>query len=134
MIDAMSYEHLLRRIYQVGRFDNPDINADVYRALERSERSYALDIDNIEKKQPRISTKSIDDLAYEYRVQCRKVWSIIEVAITSGIRKHKGTFTESEVKEMKKSIIEPKTVTKKHIDNAIDIVEKIYVAHEIYPA
>ncbi len=134
MADAMSYEYLLRRIYQIGRFDSPDINADVYRALEQSERSYTLDLENIKKKQPRINAKNIDELAYEYRVQCRKVWSIIEVAITSGIKKHKGTFTESEVKEMEKSIIEPKIVTKEHIDNAISITEKIYIAHKIYPA
>ncbi len=133
MADAMNYEYLLRRIYQIGRFDNADANADVYRALEHSKRSYALDLENIEKKHPRLSSKSIDDLAYEYRVQCRKVWSIIEVAITSGIRKHKGTFTENEVKEMEKSIREPKIVTKEHIDNAIDIVEEIYVSHKIFP-
>ena len=134
MADAMSYEYLLRRIYQVGRYGNSDANADLYRALEKAERMYVLETENIEKKQPRISTQSIDDLAYEYRVQCRKIWGAIEVAIRQGISKNRGVFTAVEVEEMEKSIIEPRIVTKEHIDKAIETAEKIYVNRKIYPA
>lgn len=129
----MSYEHLIRRIYQVGRFGNDDANADIYRNLEKAERLYVLEIENIEKNQPRISKQSIDDIAYEYRVQCRKVWAIITEAILKGISKYNGTFLEDEVTAMKNSLIEPKTVTKEHIDNAIEITQKIFVKHKIYP-
>ena len=134
MADAMSYEYLLRRIYQVGRYGNSDANADLYRALEKAERMYVLETENIEKKQPRISTQSIDDLAYEYRVQCRKIWGAIEVAISQGISKNRSVFTADEVEEMEKSIIEPRIVTKEHIDKAIETAERIYVNHKIYPA
>lgn len=134
MADAMSYEYLLRRIYRVGRYGNSDANADLYRVLEKAERMYVLEIENIEKKQPRISTQSIEDLAYEYRVQCRKIWGTIEVAIRQGISKNRGVFTEDEVEEMEKSIIEPRIVTKEHIDKAIETAEKIYINHKIYPA
>ena len=134
MADAMSYEYLLRRVYQIGRFGNSDADADVYRALERAERMYILETENIEKKQPRISTQSIDDLAYEYRVQCRKIWGIIEVTITQGISKNNSVFTANEVREMENTLIEQRIVTKEHIDKAIDTAEKIYVNHKIYPA
>lgn len=134
MADAMSYEYLLRRIYQVGRHDNKDIDADVFRKLEHAESLYVLELVNIEKRQPRISTQSIDDLAYEYRVQCRKIWGAIEVAISQGISKNRSVFTANEIEEMEKSIIEPRIVTKEHIDKAIETAEKIYVNHKIYPA
>lgn len=134
MADAMSYEHLIRRIYQVGRFGNSDANADIYRKLERAERTYTLEEENIKNKKPRISNKSIDDLAYEYRVQCRKIWSIVVTAIHKGIGENKGEFTSDEVKEMESTLIEPKVVTKEHIDKAIETAERIYVNHKIYPA
>jgi len=134
MADAMSYEHLLRRIYQVGRYGHSDADADLYRKLESAERTYVLETENVQNKQPRISTQSIDDLAYEYRVQCRKIWGAIEVAIRHGISKNTGVFTANEVEEMKKSIIEPRIVTKEHINKVIETAEKIYVKHKIYPA
>ena len=134
MADAMSYEYLTRRIYKVGRGGNPDANADVYRKLERAERLYALETENIEKKRPRISNQSIDDIAYDYRVQCKKIWGIVESAIRYGMSKNRGLFTADEVREMENAIIEPKIVTKEHIDNAIEVTEEIYVNHKIYPA
>lgn len=134
MTDSMNYEYLIRRIYKVGRFGNNEADADIYRKLERAERLYALETENIEKRQPKISNQSIDDIAYDYRVQCRKVWGIIEVAIRQGIAKNKGVFTNDEVKIMENSIVEPDVVTKKHIDNAIEVAEKIYVKHKIFPA
>lgn len=133
MAYAMNYEYLLRRIYQVGRFGKPDINADIYRELERAERSYTLDVDNKENEKPRLSAKSIDDLSYEYSVQCGRVWHIIQKAIKEGLSKNRGVFSVDEVKAMEAVIKEPKIVTKEHLDNAIDTVEKIYISHEIYP-
>lgn len=134
MIDAMNYEHLLRRIYKVGRGGNPDADADVYRKLERAERLYALETENIKNKRPRINNQSIDDIAYDYRVQCRKIWGIVESAIRYGIPKNRGVFTTDEIREMEDSIIEPKIVTKEYIDSVIGIAEEIYVNHKIYPA
>lgn len=133
MADSMNFENLLRRIYQVGRHGKRDVNADVYRRLERAERLYILETENIKNKQPRISIQSIDDIAYEYRVECRKVWSIIETAIRNGIKENSGKFTIDEVQKIENSIIDPRIVTKEDIDNAIDTVEEIYINHKIYP-
>lgn len=133
MADSMNFENLLRRIYQVGRHGKRDVNAGVYRRLERAERLYILETENIKNKQPRISIQSIDDIAYEYRVECRKVWSIIEAAIRNGIKENSGKFTIDEVQKIENSIIDPRIVTKEDIDNAIDTVEEIYINHKIYP-
>lgn len=133
MVDSMSFEYLLRRIYQVGRHGKRDVDADVYRRLERAERLYILEKENIKNKQPRISTQGIDDIDYDYRVECRKVWSIIRTAIQKGITENKGKFTIDEIEQMENSIIEPRIVLKEHIDHTIDIVERIYVSHKIFP-
>lgn len=133
MADSMSFEYLLRRIYQVGRYGKRDVDADVYRRLERAERHYILETENIKNKQPRISIQSIDDIDYEYRVECRKVWSIIKTAIQKGITENRDKFSIDEIEKMEDSIIEPRIVLKEHIDNTIDTVEKIYVSHKIYP-
>ena len=90
-------------------------------------------MENIKNKQPRISTQGIDDIDYDYRVECRKVWSIIRTAIQKGITENKGKFTIDEIEQMENSIIEPRIVLKEHIDHTIDIVERIYVSHKIFP-
>lgn len=134
MADAMSFEYLLRRIFQVGRYGKRDVDADVYRRLERAESLYILETENIEKRLPRLSTKSIEDLAYEYRVECRRVWSIVENAILQSIKDNKGIFTNEEIEVLKKALVEQRIVTKEYIDKIIDDTEKIYVNHGIYPS
>ncbi|WP_417369848.1 hypothetical protein [Flavobacterium beibuense] len=134
MVDAMSYEYLLRRIYQVGRYGKENVDADIYRNLEDTEALYRMDLENIEKKQPRISVKKIDDLEYDYRVESRKIWSIITEAIRKGNSKYSYTFTKNEITTLENLLIEPTMITKEHIDNIIEIAQNIYIKHKIYPA
>lgn len=130
----MNYEYLLRRIFQVGRYGKKNVDADIYRKLEHAEALYRTDLENIEKGKTRVSNQNIEDLAYECRVECKKVWMIITEAIEKGITKHKHSFTKEEIEIMEKVLIEPKNITKEYIDNVIGTVEKIYVNHKIYPA
>lgn len=132
-MEAMSYEYLIRRIYQVGRSEKREADADVYRKLELSERIYYLDLENIQQKRMRCSTKRIEDLEHEYKLQCRKIWSIVTSAIQDGILKYESKFSSDEVSMMKAVIVTPKALTKQHIDDTINTIEDIYVKHEIYP-
>lgn len=127
----MSYEYFIRRVYQVDRFERREADADVYRELEHAERLYTLDIENIKQNQMRVSTKSIDDLEYEYNVQCRKIWRIVVNAIQDGISKYR--FSPDEIIVMNKAMITPQHISKEHIDQTIKLVEDIYVKHEIFP-
>ena len=134
MIDSMNYEYLLRRIYQVGRNEKKNIDADIYRELEHSESIYMLELENIKHKKPRIKTDNIEELEYDYIVQCRKVWHIVSDAINVGIEKYSNVLSNEEIKDLKDIIIEPKKIDKKDIDLAIKIAETIFVKHEIFPA
>ena len=131
-MEAMEYEHLLRRIYKVERRGHKHADADIYRELERAEREYKLDKENIEKNTPRISSKRIDDLEYDYNVLSRRIWNNVKEAIEFGIIKYNNEFSESEIKEMNAVLIEPKFISKETIDNAIKICQTIYVNHNIH--
>ncbi len=132
-MEALSYEYLLRRIYQVERHGKKGVDADEYRDLEYAERAYTLDLQNIKNKKPRISTEPIDNLAYDYRVQCRKIWRFVSEAIGVGITKYGHQFSELEVLELKNCIKEPEQITKEYIDMVIKKAETIFVAHKVFP-
>ncbi len=131
-MEALSYENLLRRIYQVGRRGIPEADADVYRRLEHAEGAYTLDSKNIRDKQPRISTKSLEDLEYEYRVQCSKIWRIVSEALRTGITRYKAQLSEADVQTLKQYQGEPAQITKEAIDTAIKTAEGIFTAHKIF--
>ena len=131
-MQALSYENLLRRIYQVGRRGIPEADADVYRRLEHSERAFTFDSKNIRDKQPRISTKSLEDLEYKYRVQCSKIWRIVSEALRTGITRYKTQLSEADVQTLKKSMEESDRITKETIDAIIKTAEKIFTSHQIF--
>jgi len=134
MADAMNYEYLLRRIYQVGRYGKKDVDADVYRSLEHVERSYTLDVENVSNKRPKLDTRSIDELEYEYRVKCKQVWLVITKALKTGLDKYGYKFSVEEIGIIEQFVIEPKLITREYLEKLIDSTEAIFVKHEIYPA
>lgn len=133
-MDAMHYEYLLRRIYQVGRYGKKNVDADVYREFERAEHLYKLELKNIEEKKSRLRSDSIEDLAYDCRVQRSRIWRIISVAITYGIEKYRHQFNAIEMRTLEELTTQPVNLTKEDIDLAIKGAEAIFVKHEIYPA
>lgn len=133
MVDAMSYEYLIRRIYNVGRYGTEGADADHYRRLENAEHLYIQEKKNIERGLPRLRSEGIESLKYETNVQAQKIWRKVKKAIQDGISENSSLFTQEEVDTMTKSIIEPKILSKEYIDKAIKITEDIYVKYEIYP-
>jgi hypothetical protein len=134
MADAMNYEYLLRRIYQVGRYGKKDVDADVYRSLQHAERSYALDVENVANRRPKLDMRSIEKLEYEYRVKCKEVWLILSKALKTGLEKYGNKFTGEEIEIIEQFLTEPKILTRDYLEKLIDSVEAIFVKHEIYPA
>lgn len=134
MADAMSYEYLLRRIYQVGRYGKKDVDADVYRSFEHAERLYTLEQGNIAKGLPRIDNRSITQLETEYRVGCKHIWLIIAKALKAGYEKFGHQFTSDQKQIFEHLFVEPKELTKDHLDQVIDTAESIFVKYKIYPA
>lgn len=131
-MQALAYENLLRRIYQVGRRGKPEADADVYRKLEYSERAYFLDVENIRQKRIRISTKPIEDLEYDYRVECRRIWRIVTEALRTGINKYRDQLSNADLEKLEQQLREPERITKEAIDQTIKIAEDIFTSHKIF--
>ena len=129
----MSYEYLIRRIYNVGRGGKPEANADVYRKLERASKIYKLELNNLETRKPKSSTKSIDELEYEYQVECRKIWMNVSDALREAIHKFGDTLTSEEIRQLQSVPSSFDFVHKEDIDQIIKIAEKILVGHQIFP-
>jgi len=132
MADALSYEYLLRRIYKVGRFGKKEVNADVYRKLERTKRIYEQELNNSSKGKPKLSHQSLEELEYNYRSECTFIWKYIYSAITVGIIEYKDVFSENETTALE-TAINKKDIFKEDIDSVIDLAEGIFVAHKIFP-
>lgn len=132
MADALSYEYLLRRVYKGGRFGKKEMNADVYRKLERAALIYKQELNNAKIGKPKSNSKSIEDLEYNYRVECAVIWRYIYSAITVGMLEHKDVFSKNETTALE-TALNKKDILKEDIDFLIDLAEGIFVAHKIFP-
>lgn len=59
----MSYEFLIRRAHNCGRYGVKGANADIYRELERDSSLYATALNEIENNLPRTWGENVKDIA-----------------------------------------------------------------------
>lgn len=125
MDNSMSYEYLIRRIYQVGRYGVRAADADIYREFLSNYHLYKMQDDSDKKR--------TDDLQYRYQVSLNRIWNYIQEAIVDGNRKHANKLTENEKLTIQNLIYSPKAIDKDYLEMVISTVEKIYVDHKIFP-
>lgn len=125
-MDALNYEMLIRRIYQVGRYGRKGADADIYRSMEHAK---AL----VNENATRSRNKSIEKLELEYINECKKVWGFVKQAIKKGIEKYSDILSKNEILELKNCIEGEEEITKEFIDEKIQIAEAIFVRHQIFP-
>ncbi len=119
-MDALSYEYLIRKAYNCGRGGaDGKAEADDYRKLERAERMIEI----------RNSTKSLDDLKYDYRKSAVK----ISMNISEALRKVENTFYFTDENKQYKQLLSKlsnevsMSMDKKAIDKVIEEVEDIFM-------
>lgn len=132
-MEAMEYEFLLRRIYNCGRRGVPGADADIYRKMEHAERAYSLDLENIKNRTVRISNQSIEEMQYEYERECVSLWLYISKAVGKAIQEYGYKLTKDELSKLTKLAKRPTDLSKKVIDEIIDITNDILAKHEIHP-
>ncbi|MBL7706825.1 MAG: hypothetical protein JNM21_14860 [Taibaiella sp.] len=125
-MEALIYEHLIRMIYQTGRTTKNGADADIYRKLERAERAYHDDLENIRQNQLRSSSKSIEDLEFDYSVERRRIWQFVVTAIQEGIKRYGYKFSADEISSMENSINTFVDIQRADIDRTIKLVMDIY--------
>ena len=126
MVDAMNYEYLIRKIYHCGRGGVEGADADIYRRMERVERIYLLEEDNIKNKKPRIRFDEIEDLEDDYRRQASIVGQYIIKALNKLLKDHSENLTSTDQTKINHHILElGHRSTSKSINEAISKVEPI---------
>ena len=126
MIDnALSYEYLIRRAHQCGRYGSSGADADIYRELQRSANEYFL----VQGKSVPKEAKLLSD----YMISLGKVSAYIDTAIDLVLKKYSPKLSDQQY-----NILEEVKVTLKKPD--INIVEKaikdsegIMIAIGLYP-
>ncbi len=118
-MDAMEYECLVRMAYGCGRRGSPGADADIYRRME-----HALN----HLSPPYISTKSKEDLEYDYRVATAKVKGYIADAIEKAMKEIYNAEDKTKLQELKASL-HMHEYKKDTIDKVIDEASDIFLKH-----
>lgn len=125
-MEALIYEHFIRMIYQTGRTTKNGADADIYRKLEHAERAYHVDLENIQQNQLCSSSKSSEDLEFDYSVERRRIWQFVVTAIQEGIKKYGYKLSVDEISSMENSINTSVDIQRVDIDRTIKLVMDIY--------
>lgn len=132
-MDAMSYEFLIRRAYKCGRFGVKGANADIFRTLETDSYRYNTALKEIKENLPRSWGENLDDLAFKYKINSRKVAYHIIDAIKKVQGDLSSSLTEEETEELENCINELHDPTIEKIDQVIQKAEKIMISHGLFP-
>lgn len=133
MVDAMTYEYLIRRAYQCGRYGVSGADADIYRAYERKEIIYRKDKEAIENGTPRIRTGSIDDLAHEAGIASGEIATHLESAIEKVLKDYDNQFNQNQKDILQDCIDKLLSPTKDNIEDAIQRATDVMVEMKIFP-
>lgn len=117
---ALSYEYLIRRVYQCGRHGVAGANADAYRRLERA-HNYLKD------NKSKVKSEDI----FKYGFECGQITAFIR----SAVEKFRSDFSENlstkeklKIDEILVSLIDGKLEV---IQKSISDAEKIMIDHNL---
>lgn len=120
---ALSYEYLIRRAFQCGRYGVPGANADTYRALERS---YVDSRDNVDPNRN-------NELLVKYAFYCGEVSTYINVAVEKFAKDFETQFTPAQNQEIEDIISLLHQATILEIEDAIERAEVLMVEYGRHP-
>lgn len=133
MGDALTYEYLIRRIYNVGRYGKPGADADEWRSLERSISHLRSEKELMQSGRPSQWRKSIDELEIEASSKLAKIKMFISKALTDSTGIFSKQFSKSD-----QQFIQDKLNTLKGADfeRTCELIEEttnFFVEKEIFP-
>lgn len=89
-MEAMSYEFLLRRVYECGRNNSNGADADIYRRMSHAYADLSI----------KSMYRNDDDREYEFRMHFAGVRENVAKAIATGIKKMKYEANEEDIKQL----------------------------------
>jgi hypothetical protein len=118
-MEAMNYEHLIRRVNQCGRHGVKGADADIYRRMERAEMHLA-DI---------YWNKTNEEKEHDYRIAFAEVSRYVSKAIKDGIDQIAYNITDEEKGKLKNVVKETGSFdfyNKIRIDEIIKDTDEIF--------
>lgn len=98
--NAISYEFLIRRAHNCGRYGAAGANADIFRELQRLAHIYLSEKEAIKEKKERLWSKSEDEMLTEYMFSAGEVSAYTKTAIDLLKRKYKEKLSEDQYAEL----------------------------------
>lgn len=129
----MSYEYLIRRAHNCGRYGVEGANADIFRTLERECSLHATALNEIENNLPRTWGEDVKVLESNSRNSTAEVAYHIVNAIWKAQDRLDSRLTDEEQRVFEDCKIELNTPTLEKINEVIKKAEEIMMKHGLYP-
>ena len=125
--NAMTFEYLIRRCYNTGRYGKPCADADIYRSLQLS----AIELADARVKN---NSKALDKAIKEYNKELGKVTECTIKALATGITKFKSKLSEEDTAKLHNLINELADANMQTLEKVMLESEAVFVRNQIFPA
>jgi len=131
--NAVSYEYLIRRAHQCGRYGVAGADADTYRRLLRNASTYYSKIEAIKNKTERKWLKSEQDMLADYVRSCGEVKGYINTAIEKVKKDYNNKLTDEQCNELEEIGVLLISADIQKITEALVRTEKVFLDLKLYP-
>ena len=131
--NAMSYEYLIRRAHQCGRYGVAGADADTYRRFLRNASTYYSEMEAIKNKTERKWLKSEQDMLADYMRSCGEVKGYISTAIEKVKKDYDNELTDEQYNELEEIGVLLISADIQKITEALVRTEKVFLDLKLYP-
>ncbi|MDL2243296.1 hypothetical protein LJB84_00420 [Bacteroidales bacterium OttesenSCG-928-J19] len=131
--NAMSYEYLIRRAHQCGRYGVAGADADTYRRLLRNASIYYSEMEAIRNKTERKWLKSEQEMLADYMLSCGEVKGYINTAIEKVKKGYDNQLTDEQYNELEEVEVLLISADLQKITDALIRTEKVFLDLKLYP-
>ncbi|MFF5382607.1 hypothetical protein [Pedobacter suwonensis] len=131
--NAMSYEYLIRRAHQCGRYGVAGADADTYRSLVRNASTYYSEMEAIKNKTERKWLKNEQEMLADYMRSCGEVKGYIKTAIEKVKKDFDNQLTDEQYNELEKVEVLLISADLQKITEALIRTEKVFLDLKLYP-
>lgn len=131
--NAMSYEYLIRRAHQCGRYGVSGANADIYRRLQFNASIYYSEMEAIKNRTERKWLKNEQEMLSDYMRSCGEVKGYINTAIEKVKKDFFHQLTNEQYNELEEVEILLISAEIQKITEALKRTEKIFLDLKLYP-
>lgn len=131
--NAMSYEYLIRRAHQCGRYGVAGADADTYRRLLRNASMYYSEMEAIKNKTERKWLKDQQEMLADYMRSSGEVKGYINTAIDKVKKEYYNELTDEQYNELEEVEVLLITVDLQKITEAIIRAERVFLDLKLFP-